>query len=174
MYREDCIKTTDNVYIKDLRIFRNRELKDIVIVDNAVYSFGFQLANGIPIIPFREDPEDNEFKSLMHCLEIIAKADDVRDVNRELFSLEKVYKFNLDNFIHHYTYEDDSYGEEDDEEDVQEESKQREGRESSTNISNSGKENNKLPKSINKDLDEFSCVLNSMVKKKTFQKSFSG
>ncbi len=39
-YRESCIKTTDNVYIKDLRIFRNVHLKDIIIVDNAVYSFG--------------------------------------------------------------------------------------------------------------------------------------
>jgi len=39
-YRESCIKTTDNVYIKDLRIFRNVPLKDIIIVDNAVYSFG--------------------------------------------------------------------------------------------------------------------------------------
>jgi CTD small phosphatase-like protein 2 len=39
-YREHCIKTTDNVYIKDLRVFKNRELKDMIIVDNAVYSFG--------------------------------------------------------------------------------------------------------------------------------------
>jgi TFIIF-interacting CTD phosphatase-like protein len=28
------------------------DLKDIVIVDNAVYSFINQLENGIPIIPF--------------------------------------------------------------------------------------------------------------------------
>jgi CTD small phosphatase-like protein 2 len=60
-YRESCIKTTDNVYVKDLRIFRNVPLKDIIIVDNAVYSFGNQLDNGIPITPFKEDPEDQEF-----------------------------------------------------------------------------------------------------------------
>jgi CTD small phosphatase-like protein 2 len=40
LYREHCIKTTDNVYIKDLSIFKNRDLKDMIIVDNAVYSFG--------------------------------------------------------------------------------------------------------------------------------------
>ena len=40
LYREHCIKSSDSVYIKDLRIFRNRDLKDIIIVDNAVYSFG--------------------------------------------------------------------------------------------------------------------------------------
>jgi CTD small phosphatase-like protein 2 len=40
LYREHCIGTDDNVYIKDLRIFEGRDLKDIIIVDNAVYSFG--------------------------------------------------------------------------------------------------------------------------------------
>ena len=40
LYREHCIPTTDNVYIKDLRVLRNRDLKDMIIVDNAVYSFG--------------------------------------------------------------------------------------------------------------------------------------
>jgi CTD small phosphatase-like protein 2 len=40
LYRDHCIKTTDNVYVKDLRVFKNRDLKDLLIVDNAVYSFG--------------------------------------------------------------------------------------------------------------------------------------
>ena len=58
IYRDKCIKSTDNVYIKDLRVFKNRDLKDMVIVDNAVYSFGAQLANGIPITPFKDDKDD--------------------------------------------------------------------------------------------------------------------
>lgn len=41
LYRDHCFQTEDGVYIKDLRIIRNRSLKDMVIVDNAVYSFGF-------------------------------------------------------------------------------------------------------------------------------------
>jgi CTD small phosphatase-like protein 2 len=41
LYRDSCFQTEDGVYIKDLRIIRNRTLKDMVIVDNAVYSFGF-------------------------------------------------------------------------------------------------------------------------------------
>lgn len=38
-FRPSCILQED-VYIKDLRIFKNVPLKDILIVDNAVYSFG--------------------------------------------------------------------------------------------------------------------------------------
>lgn len=81
-YRDSCIKTTDNVYIKDLRIFKNVALKDIILVDNAVYSFGLQLDNGIPITPFKEDPEDTEFKHLMGHLQKCAMADDMREVNK--------------------------------------------------------------------------------------------
>jgi CTD small phosphatase-like protein 2 len=52
-----------------LRIFaENRNLEDLLIVDNAVYSFGYQLENGIPIIPFYEDKEDEELLHLIQYL----------------------------------------------------------------------------------------------------------
>ena len=60
LYRQHCIKTNEGVYIKDLRVVRNRKLKDIILVDNAVYSFGFQLTNGVPILPFYENKSDRE------------------------------------------------------------------------------------------------------------------
>ena len=60
LYRQHCIRTKEGIYIKDLRVIRNRQLKDIILVDNAVYSFGFQLSNGIPILPFYYDKEDRE------------------------------------------------------------------------------------------------------------------
>ena len=41
LYRDSCIVTEEGVYIKDLRIIKNRNLKEVVIIDNAVYSFGF-------------------------------------------------------------------------------------------------------------------------------------
>ena len=69
LYREHCIQPEPHwfldqsegaqnlaLYIKDLRIIANRDLEDMVIVDNAVYSFGFQLDNGVPIIPFYDSP----------------------------------------------------------------------------------------------------------------------
>lgn len=91
MYRDTCIKTTDNVYIKDLRVFKNREMSDMIIVDNAVYSFGAQLANGIPITPFKDDVEDREFLYLMSYLDLLKDCDDMRELNREAFKMEQVY-----------------------------------------------------------------------------------
>jgi CTD small phosphatase-like protein 2 len=66
LYREHCIKTPEGIYIKDLRIIENKSLYDLLIVDNAVYSFGYQLDNGIPIIPFYDDKEHDE--ELMHLV----------------------------------------------------------------------------------------------------------
>ena len=47
-------------------------MKDLVIIDNAVYSFGFQLDNGIPILPFYEDKSDEEMLHLTHYLKCLA------------------------------------------------------------------------------------------------------
>jgi len=39
--RNFCLETKNGFYIKDLRILKNRELKNMIIVDNLVHSFGF-------------------------------------------------------------------------------------------------------------------------------------
>ena len=49
IYRESCI-STDKGFIKDIRIFSNRSLENVVIVDNFILSFAFQLDNGIQIL----------------------------------------------------------------------------------------------------------------------------
>ena len=115
LYREHCIKTQDNVYIKDLRVFKNRDLRDLLIVDNAVYSFGAQLSNGIPITPFKDDKDDREFILLMNYLKLIKDKSDFRVQNKKHFKMEQVYKFDLNNFIQYY--DDDSIYELSDEED---------------------------------------------------------
>lgn len=66
------MKTEEGVYIKDLRIIKNRNLKDMVIIDNAVYSFGFQLDNGIPILPFYDDKQDEELLHLIYYLKCLS------------------------------------------------------------------------------------------------------
>ena len=39
LYRENCFKTDEGIFIKDLRVLKNRDLKDVILVDNSVYSF---------------------------------------------------------------------------------------------------------------------------------------
>ena len=86
----------------------------MLIVDNAVYSFGAQLANGIPITPFKDDKDDTEFISLMHYITSIKDCEDLRVPNRHAFKMEQVYKFNLDKYIQYYDY-DQCDGKSDDE-----------------------------------------------------------
>ncbi len=52
-YRNHCTVLPNELHVKDLRHL-NRDLKDIVLVDNAAYSYAFQLDNGIPVLPFYE------------------------------------------------------------------------------------------------------------------------
>lgn len=57
LFREHCHLTLNGEYVKDLRII-NRELKNMVLIDNAAYSYAFQPENGIPIIPYYHGDKD--------------------------------------------------------------------------------------------------------------------
>jgi CTD small phosphatase-like protein 2 len=75
--------------MKDLRIF-NRDMKDIVLVDNAAYSFGVNIENGIPIIPYYENKDDKELKHLFDFLVThVLPAYDCRTVLQETFKLRE-------------------------------------------------------------------------------------
>ena len=87
LFRENCVTTEEGLYIKDLRIFANRNLKDLVIVDNAMYSFGYQLDNGIPIIPYYYNKTDRELKTLVAYLKGLYHVKDVREINIKSFKL---------------------------------------------------------------------------------------
>lgn len=41
LYRQHCVNPIYGVYVKDLRIIRDRELKNIIIVDNSIISFAY-------------------------------------------------------------------------------------------------------------------------------------
>ena len=90
LYRQHCFLTQEGYYVKDLRIFGDRDMKDVVIVDNSVYSFAFQIDNGIPIIPFYNDKADEEMLHLVYYLNCLAGVDDVREQNRQAFELFKL------------------------------------------------------------------------------------
>lgn len=85
--RSHCLKTKHSFFIKDLRIIQNREMKDIIIVDNLIHSFAFQLDNGIPIVPWKGDRNDKELKFLLDFLIELSFLADVREGIRQRFQL---------------------------------------------------------------------------------------
>lgn len=84
LFRKHCYPTEKGLFIKDLRILSRSE-KQILLVDNAAYSYGFQPFNGVPILPFLGDKQDAELLFLSEYLDWIKDADDVRKVNKEFF-----------------------------------------------------------------------------------------
>lgn len=86
LFRDNCVVTADGAYVKDLRIFANRDLADLAIIDNACYSFAYQMENGVPIIPFYHNKNDDELLELKeYLMQFIER--DIRELNRETFKL---------------------------------------------------------------------------------------
>lgn len=58
------------MFIKDLDVFIDREKENIVIVDNSIVSFAFDLDNGVPIQSFMgTEKDDRELLFMQSFLE---------------------------------------------------------------------------------------------------------
>lgn len=64
----------------------------MILIDNSVFSFAFQIPNGVPIRPFYDDPEDDELFHLTSYLKDVFSQDDadMRELNRKAFRLEEL------------------------------------------------------------------------------------
>ena len=94
-------------------------MKDMVLVDNAVYSFGAQLRNGIPITPFKENKQDIEFIFLKRFLIENRNAYDIREPIERAFHLENLSsreRYNYEGFIDYYDLEECEKEQENDDE----------------------------------------------------------
>lgn len=85
LFRDNCRQVSESLYVKDLTVFKNRHLKNMVLIDNAAYSYSLQLDNGIPIIPFYNCKKDTELKELTVFLMELAEVEDVRPILRDKF-----------------------------------------------------------------------------------------
>ena len=90
LYRQHCIQI-DGFYVKDLEIILDwiPEKRDsVIIVDNSILSFAFDLDNGVPINSYMGNEEDDkELLFLFAFLEDAAKSKDVRVNIRDSFKL---------------------------------------------------------------------------------------
>ncbi len=99
LYRKNCVKAnTQNgpVFIKDLRIIKNVKMKDMIIIDNSVLSFAYQLDNGIPILPYYNNKSDIELMFLKDHLLNLSYCEDFRVYNGKIFNLKFLMKNTLE------------------------------------------------------------------------------
>ena len=91
LYRNNCINFNDSFTVKDLRIFKNVDMKKIVLIDNSMYSFAAQINNGILINTFINDKNDNElYNALKYLINYILPANDIREVNEQFFNFRQI------------------------------------------------------------------------------------
>ena len=74
--------------MKDIRVI-NRPLNSMILVDNSTCSFGFQLSNGVPILPFTGDSTDSELLLLAEYLQYLLDKPDIRVCNKEHFKFHQ-------------------------------------------------------------------------------------
>lgn len=91
LFRENCFKAKRGFFIKDLRIFE-RDLKDVIIVDNLSYSFGFQPKNGIPILSYMGGKRDNQMPALKMFLDWLYMFEDSRNAVDSYFRFSALIK----------------------------------------------------------------------------------
>ena len=91
LYRNNCINFNDSFTIKDLRIFKNVDLKNIILIDNSMYSFATQINNGVLINSFFNDKNDMElYNALEYLKNFILPAEDIREINEEFFGFGQI------------------------------------------------------------------------------------
>lgn len=93
----------DTFIVKDLNIFKGEvSLDDILIVDNNIYSFAYQLENGIPILDFMGDPHDTELLKVMETLSHLKGFSNLRAECERTFRLREIYNQDMALFIQYY------------------------------------------------------------------------
>jgi CTD small phosphatase-like protein 2 len=91
LYRNNCINVNDKIFVKDLRIIKGIDIKDIILLDNSIYSFSSQINNGILVNSFFNDKNDIELYNVLgYLLNFLVKAEDVRVVNEQFFNFDKI------------------------------------------------------------------------------------
>ena len=92
LYRDACIPIQKHIYIKDLRIIKNYEPSNIVLMDNSLYSFINQPSNGMLLYSFYWDDKDDQLiRAKNFLIKYICNAKDVRE------DLEKWYNYKNSN-----------------------------------------------------------------------------
>ena len=92
LYRQHCVRY-NGLCIKDLRVLADRNVDDVIIIDNFCYSFALNLENGIPIAPFTDAKEDEELRFLAERLSTMDENESAIQFVYDNFGLDQFYSF---------------------------------------------------------------------------------
>lgn len=73
--------------VKDLRIIKNIDLKDIVLIDHSFSSIASQIDNTILLLLWDGNPDDCELKYLTKYLKKLSICSDIRVENKKWLGL---------------------------------------------------------------------------------------
>lgn len=82
--KPSCV-TYGSKSVKDLRIFEGVPMEELILIDNFAYAYSAQQDNGVPILPFFSQPEDEELVGLTNFLEWLATQEDTQTALRDQF-----------------------------------------------------------------------------------------
>ena len=104
VYRENCIVIPGIKHlIKDIRIFRNRSLENMVLVDNSIFNFCFSPNNGIPALPFYKDLNDNFLPKLYFYLKQLSLEQNKIEHNKMEFKIAEIFNCGIEKFYQYYS-----------------------------------------------------------------------
>ena len=103
-YRENCIFFNNN-YVKELKKL-NRNMKNLIILDNNPNSYCLDFENGIPIKSFYDDLDDKELIQMSYVLEKLSKVNDVRPYIKEIVDMNQI---NYDRVYEIFKQRDNSF-----------------------------------------------------------------
>lgn len=98
LYRQHCdivdstqIHVKKDIHVKSLQIISNRKKEDLLLIDNLVYSYAFDIENGIPIKPYINGKNDCELEYLAEALADLKSFMDSRTYIRDKLRLQELY-----------------------------------------------------------------------------------
>ena len=102
LYRENCT-FTNGIYIKELKKL-NRDLKDLIIVDNSPLAYTLDIDNGLPIKTWYDDKNDVELYKINSILEFLAATEDVRKYIKQFVRRNEIVYEDAMNLINNKSY----------------------------------------------------------------------
>ena len=94
LFRQHCL-FNHGLYLKDIKIVQ-KDLKDVIIIDNNPVSYVMNQDNGLPILTWYDDLNDKELLNLLPLLKYLANVNDVREIIKNVVDKQtNKIKFNL-------------------------------------------------------------------------------